>query len=71
MHRDIKPANIALADGGEVKVLDFGIARAEGGTGVTGTAVVLGTAAYLSPEQASGRLASPQADLYSAGLRAV
>ena len=67
VHRDIKPANIALADGGEVKVLDFGIARAEGGTGVTGTAVVLGTAAYLSPEQASGRLAGPQADLYSLG----
>ena len=67
VHRDIKPANIALADGGEVKVLDFGIARAEGGTGVTGTAVVLGTAAYLSPEQASGQLAGPQADLYSLG----
>ena len=66
VHRDITPANIVLA-GGEVKVLDFGIARAEGGTGVTGTAVVLGTAAYLSPEQASGRPAGPQADLYSLG----
>ncbi len=66
VHRDITPANIVLA-GGQVKVLDFGIARAEGGTGVTGTAVVLGTAAYLSPEQASGRPAGPQADLYSLG----
>ena len=66
VHRDITPANIVLADG-EVKVLDFGIARAEGGTGGTGTAVVLGTAAYLSPEQASGHPAGPQADLYSLG----
>jgi serine/threonine-protein kinase len=66
VHRDITPANIVLADA-EVKVLDFGIARADGGTGVTGTAVVLGTAAYLSPEQASGRPAGPQADLYSLG----
>ena len=66
VHRDITPANIVLASG-EVKVLDFGIARAEGGTGGTGTAVVLGTAAYLSPEQASGRPAGPQADLYSLG----
>jgi eukaryotic-like serine/threonine-protein kinase len=66
VHRDITPANIVLA-GAEVKVLDFGIARAGGGTGVTGTAVVLGTAAYLSPEQASGRPAGPQADLYSLG----
>ena len=66
VHRDITPANIVLADA-EVKVLDFGIARADGGTGVTGTAVVLGTAAYLSPEQASGRPAGPRADLYSLG----
>ena len=66
-HRDITPANIVLA-GGQVKVLDFGIARAEGATGVTGTAGVLGTAAYLSPEQASGRPAGPQADLYALDL---
>ena len=67
VHRDIKPANIVLAAGGEVKVLDFGIARAEGGSGGTRTLGVLGTAAYLSPEQASGRPAGPQADLYSLG----
>jgi serine/threonine-protein kinase len=66
IHRDIKPANIVLA-GSEVKVLDFGIARVDGGTGVTGTAVLLGTAAYLSPEQASGHTAGPQADLYALG----
>ena len=67
VHRDIKPANIALADGGEVKVLDFGIARADGTDGGTRTQMMLGTAAYLSPEQASGRQAGPQADLYSLG----
>ncbi len=65
VHRDIKPANIALA-GGEVKVLDFGIARADGSAGGTRTEGVLGTAAYLAPEQASGRQAGP-ADLYALG----
>ena len=64
VHRDIKPANIVLS-GGQVKVLDFGIARASDRT--TGTQAVLGTAAYLSPEQASGGLAGPQSDLYSLG----
>lgn len=67
VHRDIKPANIVLAPGGGVKVLDFGIARAEGTAGGTRTLGVLGTAAYLSPEQASGRPAGPQADLYALG----
>src|SRR5579859_2148032 len=67
VHRDIKPANIVLVPGGGVKVLDFGIARAEGATGGTRTLGVLGTAAYLSPEQASGRPAGPQADLYALG----
>ena len=66
VHRDIKPANIVLAAGGEVKVLDFGIARADGG-GTTRTQAVLGTPAYLSPEQASGQAAGPQTDLYSLG----
>jgi serine/threonine protein kinase len=66
VHRDIKPANIVIS-GGDVKVLDFGIARAEGAAGGTRTLGVLGTAAYLSPEQASGSAAGPQADLYSLG----
>jgi serine/threonine-protein kinase len=66
VHRDIKPANIALA-GGEVKLLDFGIARAGCSAGGTRTLGVLGTAAYLSPEQACGAPARPASDLYSLG----
>ncbi|HEY2261531.1 MAG TPA: protein kinase [Streptosporangiaceae bacterium] len=65
VHRDIKPANIMLADE-EVKILDFGITRADGTAG-TMTGTVLGTVAYLSPEQAAGHAAGPQSDLYSLG----
>ena len=66
VHRDIKPANIVLS-GREVKVLDFGIARSAFPAGGTRTNGVLGTAAYLSPEQASGDQVGPQSDLYSLG----
>src|SRR6185312_6245147 len=66
VHRDITPANIVL-NGGEVKVLDFGIARADGTRAATAAGMVLGTVAYLSPEQASGRPADPRSDLYSLG----
>ncbi len=66
VHRDIKPANIVLS-GRDVKVLDFGIARAQFPAGGTRTNGVLGTAAYLSPEQASGLSVGPQSDLYSLG----
>ncbi|HEV2258537.1 MAG TPA: protein kinase [Streptosporangiaceae bacterium] len=66
VHRDITPANIMLA-GGEVKVLDFGIARAGGTAAGTATGTVLGTAAYLSPEQAAGYPAGPASDLYALG----
>jgi len=66
VHRDIKPENIVLS-GGEVKILDFGIARAVSTEGGTRTVGVLGTVAYLSPEQASGLPARQQSDLYSLG----
>jgi eukaryotic-like serine/threonine-protein kinase len=66
VHRDIKPANIVVSDG-DVKVLDFGIARADGSADGTPTLGALGTVAYLSPEQASGGPAGPQSDLYSLG----
>jgi len=66
VHRDIKPANIVVSDG-DVKVLDFGIARVDGSADGTPTLGALGTVAYLSPEQASGGPAGPQSDLYSLG----
>ena len=66
VHRDITPANIVL-NGGEVKVLDFGIARADGTRAATAGGTVVGTVAYLSPEQASGQPADPRSDLYSLG----
>ncbi|HEX3802449.1 MAG TPA: protein kinase [Solirubrobacteraceae bacterium] len=67
VHRDIKPANVMVAQDGSVKVLDFGIARAMGGTTLTQTASVLGTAVYMSPEQALGQAADERSDIYSLG----
>ena len=69
VHRDIKPANVMLTPAGEVKVMDFGIARAAAGSSqtMTQTANVLGTAAYLSPEQARGEHVDARSDLYSTG----
>ncbi len=67
IHRDIKPQNLILTGGGTVKVTDFGIARA-GNTNMTQTGSVLGTAYYLSPEQAQGRPLTPASDLYSLGI---
>jgi len=69
VHRDIKPANVMLASSGEVKVMDFGIARAAAGSGqtMTQTSAVIGTAAYLSPEQARGEHVDARSDLYSTG----
>lgn len=69
VHRDIKPANVMIADSGEVKVMDFGIARAMDDLGATLTSTwnVVGTAQYLSPEQAVGDLADARSDIYSTG----
>lgn len=67
IHRDIKPHNIMVAPDGSVKVMDFGIARA-GNTTMTQTGSVLGTAHYVSPEQAQGRELKAQSDLYSLGV---
>ncbi len=68
VHRDVKPGNILLADDGAVKVTDFGIARAISADTVTQTAAVLGTAAYLSPEQAQGLSVDERSDVYSLGV---
>jgi DivIVA domain-containing protein len=69
VHRDIKPANVMLTPYGGVKVMDFGIARAVADTSatMTQTAAVIGTAQYLSPEQARGETVDARSDLYSAG----
>ncbi|GAB4100502.1 protein kinase domain-containing protein [Sinomonas halotolerans] len=69
IHRDIKPANVMCTASGEVKVMDFGIARAtaDSGATMTQTQAVVGTAQYLSPEQARGEVVDSRSDLYSAG----
>ena len=70
IHRDIKPANIMITKTGQVKVMDFGIARAisESSTSVEHTTAILGTAAYFSPEQAKGDSVDARTDLYSTGV---
>jgi serine/threonine-protein kinase len=69
IHRDIKPGNVMLTQNGQVKVMDFGIARAlaSGATTMTQTSAVIGTAQYLSPEQARGESVDARSDVYAAG----
>lgn len=68
VHRDIKPENILISDDGEVKIADFGLVRAIAAAGITSTSVILGTAAYLSPEQVRDGNASPASDVYAIGI---
>jgi eukaryotic-like serine/threonine-protein kinase len=68
IHRDVKPGNLLVSEADVVKLADFGIARAAGQSSITQVGSVLGTAAYLAPEQARGEEAGPQADIYSLGV---
>ncbi len=68
VHRDVKPQNVLLGRDGAVKLADFGIARSHEATALTQAGSVLGTAAYLAPEQARGEPAGPAADLYALGV---
>jgi serine/threonine-protein kinase len=68
VHRDVKPGNLLVSDDDVVKLADFGIARATDQSSITQVGSVLGTAAYLAPEQARGEEAGPRADIYSLGV---
>lgn len=68
VHRDIKPENVLISDDGEVKIADFGLVRAVAEAKITSTSVILGTAAYLSPEQVATGETDSRGDVYSVGI---
>jgi serine/threonine-protein kinase len=68
IHRDIKPQNIIVTDDGQVRITDFGVAKSHLSTAMTETGITLGTADYIAPEQAQGRPATPQSDIYAVGI---
>jgi len=67
VHRDLKPSNLLIAHNGDIKLTDFGVARVFAGTKLTATGGIIGTAEFMSPEQAQGRTATKKSDLYSLG----
>jgi beta-lactam-binding protein with PASTA domain/tRNA A-37 threonylcarbamoyl transferase component Bud32 len=68
VHRDVKPENVLLTPDGRVKVADFGLARAQAAAGQTRSGLLIGTVAYLPPEQVTGQSTGPRSDVYSAGV---